>query len=129
MTVIRRDPPNNRERVVRAQPRYLGLLTPEPQPSRPNDDPIGTQVIVKDGGAYGPRGPQGIPGPQGASLEYVRSVPAATWVIEHNFGHRVHVSLLDPYGVFFLSEVEQHPPYNTVSVSFPSPTTGSAFIS
>lgn len=91
----------------------------------------GVVVIDDDRNVYvadcGTQGAPGIPG--GAFLDYVRSVPAASWVIDHNFGYRVHVTLLDDAGLYVLAEVLQQAPFNQVTVTFPDPTTGSAHIS
>lgn len=84
------------------------------------------EVVVADCGTQGPPGPSG--GGGGSSYDYVRDTPAATWVIDHNLGHRVSVTLLDPAGVLVLAQVEQSAPYNQVTVTYPAPVAGSAHL-
>lgn len=83
-------------------------------------------VIVQMVGA---RGPQGPPGPAGGTAyEYVQSTPAASWIINHNLNRPVHVTLYNDSGEIVYSDV-QRGSSNTLTVSFPAPTTGSAVVS
>lgn len=80
-------------------------------------------------GPQGPAGPQGPSGAAGGSVfEHVQSSPSATWTINHNLGRRVHVSIFDDSGNLVLSDVE-HGTVNQATVTWSSPTTGSAVIS
>lgn len=84
-------------------------------------------IVVADCGTQGPPGPGG--GGGGSSYDYIRDTPAATWVIDHNLGHRVHVTLLDATGQYVLAQVDQAAPWNQVTVTYPAPVTGSAHLS
>ncbi|MGW0682879.1 hypothetical protein ACWD2L_05895 [Streptomyces sp. NPDC002754] len=80
-------------------------------------------------GPEGPQGPQGAPGaPGGAAYEFSQGVPSATWVINHNLGRKVNVSLFDATGALVISDVE-HGSLNQATVTWSSPVTGSAYIS
>lgn len=81
-------------------------------------------VIVSGVGVQGPPGPG-----SGGTYDHIQAIPAATWIIAHGLGHRVHVTLLDDAGLYVLAQVDQQAPFNTVTVTFPDPVTGSAHIS
>ncbi|PRH79393.1 hypothetical protein C6N75_09935 [Streptomyces solincola] len=86
-------------------------------------------LTLSQGGQQGPPGPPGVPGaPGGFVYEHTQSVAAATWVINHNIGRRVHVSVFDSSGRQVETDVE-HGTTNQTSVIFATPTTGSAVIS
>lgn len=72
-------------------------------------------------------GPQGPPGVAGG-FEYVRSVAASTWIIDHNLGRKVHVSIFSDTADLVYADVF-HGTTNQTTISFPLPTTGSAVIS
>lgn len=77
----------------------------------------------------GPKGDQGDPGtPGGSYFVHVQATPAATWIINHNLAKKVHVTLFDTSDVVFHADLE-HGSINQVTVTFPGPTVGSAFIS
>lgn len=83
-------------------------------------------------GETGPQGPQGIqgePGADGVGQPYVhtQSVASASWVIGHNFGRKVSVTLLDDNDVVVHADV-QHGTLNQTTITFPVPTTGTAVI-
>lgn len=82
--------------------------------------------------ASGPQGPPGIQGPPGAaggaSFQFTQSIPSATWVINHNLDRKVHVTLYDDDGNQILSDIE-HGSLNQATVTWSTPTTGSAHIS
>lgn len=80
-------------------------------------------------GPQGPRGPAGPAGAAGGSVyEHVQSAPSSVWVITHNLGRKVHVSLFGDEGEVILSDVE-HGSVNQATVTWSSPTTGSAVVS
>lgn len=80
----------------------------------------------------GPPGPEGPPG-SSADNYYVhtQAVASATWIINHNLGKNVQVSIFDstsaPWRLVY-TDVE-HGSLNQTTVIFPSPVTGSAVIS
>lgn len=138
MTIIRRDPPNERERVVRVSPRYTGLLTPQPEaPSGPALDPVGVQVIVKDGGMYGPRGPQGTDGLDGTDgapgidglgvrlLERTFASPSQTWLWEHGLNTlAIEVNTYENDGITEKDCVSELLDSNTVRIEWYYPESG-----
>jgi hypothetical protein len=91
-------------------------------------------VDVAGVGVQGQPGPQGPPGADGADgvsydpFQHVQASPSSSWVVEHGFGRLVHVTLANTAGELVEADVVQTSP-NVVSVSFPAPTTGTAFIS
>lgn len=72
-------------------------------------------------------GPQGPPGVAGG-FEYTRSVAASNWIIDHNLGRKVHVSIFADDASLVYADVV-HGSINQTTISFPVPTTGSAIIS
>lgn len=82
-------------------------------------------------GQDGQDGSPGPPGPPGADVffQFTQSTPAQTWIIPHNFSRRVNVSMFDTTGKQFITDLEQHPPFNTVTATFSLPKTGSAVVS
>jgi hypothetical protein len=81
-------------------------------------------------GLQGPRGDPGPPGPSGAGvyLTYNQIVPASVWIINHNFGRRCQVTLLIGDEEVY-ADVVQNPSLNTVTVTWPYPVSGQAFLS
>ena len=79
-------------------------------------------------GPEGPQGPQGPIGPAGGDpFVHEQSVAVATWTIDHNYGRRVAVDLIDEAGRVVFADIE-HPTLNRTVITFPEPTTGTAFI-
>lgn len=80
-------------------------------------------------------GPQGVPGPAGPPgggfYVHTQTAPSASWVIDHNLGRRVHVSLSDATAVPFREVYADvvHGSLNQTSVIFASPVAGSAVLS
>lgn len=72
----------------------------------------------------------GIQGPPGVAggFEYLRTVAASTWIIDHNLGRKVHVSIFSDTAELVFADVV-HGTINQTSITFASPTTGSAVIS
>lgn len=79
--------------------------------------------------ASGPQGPEGPPGPAGGDVYvHTQSVAASTWIVTHNRGRRVGVTVLDDDNRVVLTDIE-HGSLNTTTVTFSVPTTGTAVIS
>lgn len=74
-------------------------------------------------GPQGERGPPGTPA-TGAGTDFPQS-SALQWTINHNFGYRPSVELIDESGREFDAEI-QHLSVNTVRVTFLAPTAGTA---
>jgi hypothetical protein len=72
----------------------------------------------------------GIQGPPGVAggFEYLRAVAATTWIIDHNLGRKVHVSIFSDASEVVYADVT-HGSINQTSITFAAPTTGSAVIS
>lgn len=83
--------------------------------------------IVSPGpqGPAGPAGPAGAAG--GASFDFVQDVPSSTWVINHNIGRAVSITLYDESGGVVYSDIE-HGTVNQATVTWSSPTIGSALV-
>lgn len=89
-----------------------------------------TIIPVAASGPQGPPGPQGLAGtPGGSAYEYVLNVASATWIINHNLGRRVHVSIFDGDGVLIYSDVDHSADFNSTTITFSTPRTGSAVLS
>lgn len=87
-----------------------------------------TGVVVAAPGPQGARGPVGPAGAPGGSVyEFTQSTPSATWVINHNIGRRVSVTLFNDVGDVLMSDIE-HGSLNQATVTWSSPTTGSALV-
>lgn len=71
----------------------------------------------------GIKGPKGDPG---SSYTHTQSTPASTWIINHTLGHVPSVELYDASGNIFFSDVVASS--TTVTVTFPSPTSGMAIL-
>jgi hypothetical protein len=77
----------------------------------------------------GPRGAQGLPGtPGGNGFAFTQSTPAAAWIIDHNLGRKVHVTVFDLTETVVFADV-QHGSLNQVTISFAGPVAGSAVVS
>jgi hypothetical protein len=101
-------------------------------------------VVVPTPGPPGPQGPAGstvdvglVQGLIDTSIDvydsashyvHTQSSPSASWVIDHNLGRKVHVTLLDPLGRVVYSDVE-HGSDNQATVIYPTPVAGYAVIS
>jgi hypothetical protein len=86
-------------------------------------------LILQSPGPQGPRGPQGPAGtPGGSAFEYTASSPSLSWVLDHDLGRKVHVSVFDDDGNLVFADVE-HGSVNQTTITFSVPTTGSAVIS
>jgi hypothetical protein len=87
------------------------------------------EVGLTSPGPQGPPGPRGLPGAAGGSVfEFTQSTPAATWIIDHNLGRKVQVTIFDANGQVVYSDVT-HGSVNQTTIYFASPVVGSALIS
>lgn len=95
-------------------------------------------VQVSSAGVQGLRGLQGVPGPEGPQgpagppgggfFVYTQSVPASTWVIDHNLGRKVQVSLFSTLNTVVYADIT-HGSVNQTTVTFAAPFAGSAVLS
>jgi hypothetical protein len=77
-------------------------------------------------GPTGPTGPAGAPG--GALFVYDRlGVPASQWIVMHNLGRLVHVTVMLDSGEELTADVTQAD-LNNLTISFAVPTSGRALI-
>lgn len=94
--------------------------------------PIPETVIVPVAGPTGPPGPAGPEGPEGtpggSAYEYTQTVPASTWIIDHNLGRKVHVSIFSTAEFVVFADVFHGSP-NQTTITYPTPTAGSVVIS
>lgn len=86
-----------------------------------------TIVLISEG-QRGPQGIQGPPGPAAPYFQWHQATPASTWVIPHNIGHFVHVTVLTDDGEIWEPDVFEPSP-TTATVTFPTPYSGYAYIS
>lgn len=64
----------------------------------------------------------------GEGHAHTQSSPAATWIIDHGLGRKVHVTIFDTAETVIYADVD-HGTTNQATITFPSPVAGSAFIS
>lgn len=72
----------------------------------------------------------GIPGPPGAgatSYDHTQSSASAEWVINHNLGRRVDITVLSPGGALVIADVVLISD-NQARIYFVSPKTGTALV-
>lgn len=62
------------------------------------------------------------------SATYVQATPASVWRIAHGLGFNPAVMLEDTAGDPFMGDT-RHPDINTVTITFASPASGTAFLS
>lgn len=79
------------------------------------------QIVISDCGIQGP------PGPPGSYYFHVQSTPSSAWVVDHNLGRPVHVTVFVPAGVEADTDVV-HNTVNQVAITFATPQTGTALI-
>lgn len=84
---------------------------------------------VASTGLQGATGPQGPTGPAGGDiLVYDRAgVPASQWIIDHDLGRLVHVTVVLDDGEEVTTDVTQGTP-NTCTITFAQPTSGKALV-
>lgn len=115
-----------------------GSVTVVEQPVTLTVTQVAPTIEVASTGVQGAPGPQGEPGPEGPEgpagppgggfFVYTQNTPAATWVIDHNLGRKVQVSLFNTVQVVVHADI-QHGSINQTTVTFPSPFAGSAVLS
>lgn len=89
---------------------------------------VSTDLTLNAPGPQGPRGPAGLPGAAGGTVYlHEQDVASASWVINHNVGRAVAVILFDADGNVVQSDIE-HGSVNQATVTWSSPTTGSALV-
>jgi hypothetical protein len=100
-------------------------------------DPNNVNVIrvpvkeVVEVGVVGPQGPAGAPGVSGAAAaSYVhdQTVPAATWVVEHDLGMYPNVTVVDSAGSLIEGDVT-YDNNNQITLNFSGAFSGKAYIS
>lgn len=72
-------------------------------------------------------GVPGPPGPPAKPFVHEQTSPSASWLIQHELGHRPHVTVLDGSGAVIQTDVT-HVNDGTVSIVFASPTSGIALL-
>lgn len=75
----------------------------------------------------GLQGPPGPPGPGATFYDHDQSSPAAEWVVNHNLGRLVSVTVLSPGGVEVEAEIVQVS-INQTRVFFNQPQTGKTLV-
>lgn len=89
---------------------------------------VSQEVELTSPGPQGPMGPQGPAGAAGGNVYiHVQGVLASTWVINHNVGRQVSVTLYDDDGNVVQSDIE-HGTVNQATVTWSQPTMGSALV-
>lgn len=99
-----------------------------------NEVAVTKRDFALDVTAPGPQGPSGLDGergPAGAAggsvFLFAQEVASSTWVINHNVGRAVAVVLFDDDGNVVQSDIE-HGTSNQATVTWSSPTTGTALV-
>lgn len=134
------DSVNNAQRVVGLAPQYQNarvlLAYPVSEPRRmPGDEARFALYQFEMQFVYVPTmlnasiGPIPVPDPAGSALGYThyQTVPAASWIIDHNLGHVVHVTIWDSTGLVVFPTID-NPTLNRTVVTFSAPATGTAII-
>lgn len=89
---------------------------------------VSSGLTLTAAGPQGIQGPQGLPGAAGGSVYvHTQDVASSTWVINHNVGRAVAVVLYDDGGNVVQSDIE-HGTINQATVTWSSPTTGTALV-
>jgi hypothetical protein len=82
-------------------------------------------------GTNGMDGAPGAPGRDGsdvASFTYYQDAPAYEWLIMHNLGRRVDISLYDTAGTRYPAFVAEYVDENTIRLTFSLPLNGYAYL-
>ena len=83
-------------------------------------------VTVGDDFALPQRVLNTLPATQANGVEYVRNTPASTWNIQHTLQRRPAVTIFDATGQEVEADVEADS--TSVTITFPSPITGSVVL-
>lgn len=93
------------------------------------------QLVTGPAGAEGPEGPAGPDGPPGAdgapggsAFVFTQASPSASWVIDHNQGRKLHVTIFDTGERVVYADVE-HGSTDQATITFAVPVSGSAVLS
>lgn len=80
--------------------------------------------------APGTPGPQGPIGPAGGDvIVYDRNgIAANPWIIAHNLGRLVHVTIIGDDGYERFADIIQMSPYNVITITFGGPFSGKALV-
>jgi hypothetical protein len=90
--------------------------------------PATAEVVEVATGVPGIQGPKGDPG-DGIAFEYTQASPLATWTITvpATFGRRPNIAVYTESGEHVLTDISSNS--TTATITFASPTTGSAVLS
>jgi hypothetical protein len=92
------------------------------------EGPQGEQGEPGPQGEAGPEGPQGPQGPAGGAWYlHTQAVAASAWIVNHNLGHVTHVTIFSDTFEEVEADVVQQT--NLLTISFPAPYTGYAYVS
>jgi hypothetical protein len=115
--------------VVRPEPERLTVVRPAPQrvvvqgPARRVVARSVERVVVTGAG------PRGVPGPEAAPYEHFQSSESADWIVNHNKGRKVVVTVLTEGLVDVTGGVEVvHPSLNQARVRPGTPQRGYALV-
>lgn len=110
-------------KTVRARARRVVVVR---APAPPPAVVVARTVVVRGVGVQGRPGADG--GSSGTYYVHTQSTPAATWIIAHNIGRPVQVTLFDAGGSIFYGDVTESGA-NTATATFSTPVAGSAYLS
>lgn len=100
------------------------------QPNQVVLTPTQNIVAVSAPGPPGPPGPAGTPGSStGGVFLYDRNgVPANPWIVNHGLGRIASVTIVGDDGLETNADVQQSPPYNSLTITFGGPFSGKALV-
>lgn len=92
-------------------------------------------VVVSDSGqgppgsvgVKGDKGDTGAPGLAGVSFNFVQSIPAAEWVIQHNLNRFPSVTVVDSAGSV-VEGIEEYVSADEIRLSFAAAFAGNAYL-
>lgn len=87
------------------------------------------EVVLIESGPPGPIGPVGPQGPDGVTswYSYVQTAPSSDWIVDHNLGKLVNVSVVIGGSVVDADII--HNSLNQTTIHFSSPQTGEVVFS
>jgi len=80
-----------------------------------------------DPGEKGDTGERGLPGVSGQPYEFVQSVAASLWIVNHNLGKYPGVTVIDSSGRKVRGSVN-YPTSNQILLTFSAPFAGKAYL-